>query len=183
MIENAKHGGTQLTKEELSIASHSLTFGDKLVSDVYVPMSVVRTVPLDLALSAVAMSELYDTGYSRFPVIGSSPGTYIGVLYTKDLALLGANKNVSEAMRPEVYYVNEQSSLIHVLNGFIRTKHHLYMVVNEFEEVSGIVTIEDVIEQIIGRKIVDEFDKYDDLRAVARQLAHDTAKSRAGTTA
>jgi CBS domain containing-hemolysin-like protein len=65
---------------------------------------------------------------------------------------------------------------------YLRTQHHLFLVVNEFEEIVGIITIEDVIEQIIGRKIVDEFDQYADLRAVAKQLARKEAESRIGET-
>jgi len=77
------------------------------------------------------------------------------------------SKTVHEAMARDVYFVNEQQALDHVLNAFIRTKRHLFIVINEFKETTGIITIEDIIEEIMGREIVDEFDKYDDMREVA----------------
>ena len=70
-------------------------------------------------------------------------------------------------MSPKVFFVHEELDLSHALNGFIKTKHHLFIVVNNFEEFVGILTIEDVLEQLLGRQIVDEFDAYENLREVA----------------
>jgi CBS domain containing-hemolysin-like protein len=179
IIHAAKMTG-EISKNELSITEHALTFGGKVVLDIYIPMSVVSSVDQSTTLSAVVMDEMYKTGFSRFPVRTSVHGTYCGVLYMKDVSHKSDGLKVSEVMKPDLYYVNEQSSLDHVLNAFLRTKHHLFLVVNEFEEVSGIITIEDVLEQVIGRKIIDEFDKYDDLRTVAKQYATTAAKTRPG---
>jgi CBS domain containing-hemolysin-like protein len=74
-------------------------------------------------------------------------------------------------MSKDVYFVHEDLALQHVLEAFLKTKHHLFIVVNSFEEYVGVITIEDLLEQIIGAKIVDEFDQYDDLRAVASSIA------------
>ena len=74
-------------------------------------------------------------------------------------------------MRHDVYYINEQQTLDHALQAFIKTKHHLFIVVNEFEDVVGVLSAEDVIEQIIGKPMLDEFDQYDDLREVAKRTA------------
>jgi CBS domain containing-hemolysin-like protein len=67
--------------------------------------------------------------------------------------------------------VHEDFTLYQALQAFLKTKHHLFLVVNSFEELVGILTIEDVLEQMIGKPIVDEFDRYDDLRAVAAAAA------------
>ncbi len=74
-------------------------------------------------------------------------------------------------MSRKLTYVHEDFTLMRVLQAFLKTKRHLFLVVNSFEELVGIITIEDVLEQMIGRPIVDEFDKYDDLRAVAAAAA------------
>jgi CBS domain containing-hemolysin-like protein len=84
-------------------------------------------------------------------------------------------------MRQEVFYINEQLSLDHALNAFLKTKHHLFIVVNEFEDVVGVLSIEDVLEQIIGQPILDEFDQYDDLRAVAAKHASKKREETVGT--
>lgn len=164
-------------KDELRIAMHALTFGEKQISDVMTPRSVVKTVDKDLALTPVMRGELHDSGFSRFPV-EESGGRYVGVLYLKDTTKMSGNDKVSKRMRPEVYYVNADTNLDQVLNAFLRTQHHLFIVVDEYEETVGVISIEDVLEQIIGRSIVDEFDQYEDLRAVAKQKADELARQR-----
>jgi CBS domain containing-hemolysin-like protein len=95
-----------------------------------------------------------------------------------DLVITKENKKVKDVMRREVYYVHEEQTLDHALKAFIKTKHHLFIVINSFEEFVGIITIEDILEQIIGKKIIDEFDKYDDLREVAALRAKDVRHHR-----
>ena len=182
ILEHTRIEDDPFSADELGIAVHALTFGDKKITQIMTPRSVVRSVRAEDVLSPVLLGELHDSGYSRFPVTESQTGNYIGILYSKDLSDLHGNKMVSQVMRSELYYVNEFTALDNVLNAFLRTQHHLFLVVNEFEEVVGIITIEDVLEQIIGRKIVDEFDKYEDLRAVAMQNAHKVADSRESST-
>ena len=63
-----------------------------------------------------------------------------------------------------------KSPLDQVFRALMKTKHHLFIVVNEFEEVVGLVKIEDVLEEIIGQEIIDEYDKFDDLRSVAKNI-------------
>lgn len=163
--------GNHIEQAELDIAKHALLFGDKLVKDYMTPRRVVRFVAGDEPIGPILISELHDSGFSRFPVRGDDENTVVGTLYLRDLVSHNKGGIIKNAMKPQVFYVNEASSLESVLPAFIRTKHHLFMVVNEFEEIVGIITIEDVLEQIIGRKIVDEFDQYEDLRAVAKLAA------------
>jgi CBS domain containing-hemolysin-like protein len=179
IIAHAKTSDQALTPSERAIAEHALTFGDKQISSIMTPANVVKTIASDEVLSPIVLSELHESGFSRFPVIDPLSKQYVGTLYAKDLAELRTSRRVSDVMRPQVYYVNEFSSLGHVLNAFLRTQHHQFLVVNEYEEVVGVVTIEDVLEQILGRKIIDEFDCYDDLRAVARQRADEQAAAHA----
>ena len=78
---------------------------------------------------------------------------------------------VSSYMSKDVYYIHEDHTLEKALHAFLKTKHHLFMVVDKFEEIVGVVTVEDIMEEIIGKQIVDEDDKFEDLRAVAESLA------------
>ena len=161
----------QVGKDELRIAMHALTFGDKQIGAIMTPKSVMQTVSVYSELSPVLLAELHDSGFSRFPVTGSGVDDFVGVLYLKDVNHYRGSKLVEEQMKPDVYYVNEETNLDQVLNAFLRTHHHLFIVVNKYAETVGIVTIEDVIEQILGRAIIDEFDKYESLQAVAQQQA------------
>lgn len=167
----------RITKEELYIVEHALQFGERLVSEVMTPRRVMKTVATTDMIGPILFKELHDSGHSRFPVYKDNPDDIIGTLYLRDA--LGAKEGgfVKDLMRKEVFYVNQTQSLARVLDAFIKTKHHLFLVVNNFEEIVGIVTIEDVIEQILGKQIIDEFDSYDDLRAVAAMEAEkDEAK-------
>jgi CBS domain containing-hemolysin-like protein len=136
-----------------------------------VPRREVRTVSAEEAISPVVIRELHDSGYSRFPVHGEKSEQFIGTLYLKDLINLKATGKVKDVMEHAVYYVHEEYPLEQALHAFLKTKHHLFIVVNKFEEYVGIITIEDILEQILGCKIIDEFDAYDDLRAVATDHA------------
>lgn len=167
----------RIGEAELDIAMHALGFGEKKVKDHMTPRRAIRFVSRDEPIGPVLMSELHGTGFSRFPVTGKDDNEVVGTLYFRSLLERTKPGIVSNIMSSAVYYVSESAPLEQVLDGFIKTKHHLFIVVNEFEEIVGLITIEDVIEQILGRKIVDEFDRYDDLRAVAGQNArHDNAK-------
>jgi len=162
---------TDLTKDELRIIKHTLTFSDKQVHDVMTPASVMTTVKEDELLSPVVIDELYRSGHSRFPVMSRDNKTAIGMLYLHDLVDLTVEGKVEKHMKRKVYFVHEDRELDHVLQAFLKTKHQLFLVVNNFSEVVGLITIEDIVEQILGKPIVDEFDKYDDMREVAETQA------------
>ncbi len=167
----------RISEEEVRIARHALTFSDKLVRDVMIPRRVVKTVNEADSVGPVLMGELHDSGHSRFPVYRSKPENIIGTLYLHDLVGAKSIGKVKDIMSPKVYYVNEEKPLQHALQAFLKTKHHLFIVVNNFEEYVGIITIEDVLEQIIGKPILDEFDRYEDMRAVAKLEARQDQKT------
>lgn len=167
----------RVTKEELFIVEHALQFGERMVSEVMTPRRVMKTVATTDMIGPVLFKELHDSGHSRFPVYKDNPDDIIGTLYLRDALNAKEGGFVKDLMRKEVFYVNQNQSLARVLDAFIKTKHHQFLVVNNFEEIVGLVTIEDVIEQILGKQIIDEFDSYDDLRAVASMQAEkDEAK-------
>jgi CBS domain containing-hemolysin-like protein len=157
---------------EIDLLSHALRFGDKTVADALVPKRVVKSIAVDEAIGPVLMAELHASGHSRFPVYEHQKDSIVGVLYLHDLIHTVTSGTVREVMRPKVTYAHEDFTLYQTLQAFIKTKQHLFVVVNSFEEYVGIITIEDVLERVIGKLIVDEFDRYDDLRAVAAAAAH-----------
>jgi CBS domain containing-hemolysin-like protein len=160
----------RIEKTELELAKSVLQFGDKKVHDYMVPRRAVRFVHALDPIGPILLSELHDSGFSRFPVRDDTE-SIVGTLYLRDLVEKHTQGIVSRAMSPDVFYVRDDVPLERVLAAFLKTKHHLFMVVNEFEEIVGIITIEDVLEQILGRKIVDESDRFDDMRAVAKNQA------------
>jgi CBS domain containing-hemolysin-like protein len=168
----------KISKHELKIAENALMFGEKLVQDHMTPLNMVHFIDANEELTPVVINELHDSGHSRFPVFTESNQNVIGTLYLRDAVRLKKPLIAHKVMREDVYYINEQQPLDTALHGFIKTRHHLFIVVNEFEDVVGVLTIEDVVEQIIGHSINDEDDKIDDLREVAKQKAAAKHKSR-----
>lgn len=166
----------RMSLSELGIVKSALTFGDKIIRDFMTPKRVVKTVSQTDSIGPVLMTELHESGFSRFPVVGEKD-EIVGTLYMRDLVKAKTGGSVKQVMKKDVFYVNEEKTLNHALQAFFRTKHHLFIVVNSFEEIVGILTIEDVMEQVLGKQIIDEFDQYDDLRAVAALEAKKDAKT------
>jgi metal transporter CNNM len=175
-----QHRGSTLQQDEGRIARGALTFGEKKITEVMTPRFMVTGIEQDRVLDKSTLEDLRRTGYSRFPVYDESLDHVTGVLYMQQL-LDAANhgKTVASVASKSVYFVNEDATLDHALNAFIKTKNHLFMVVNEFSEFVGIIAIEDVIEEILGVEIVDEFDKYTNVRAVAEKMVASRARKNA----
>jgi len=163
---------SDIEADEVQIVRHALSFGDKQVRKVMTPESVVKSVSADDHVGPVLIDELHKSGYSRFPVYNDKKSqNFIGILYLRDLVGLKAEGPVKTHMRGEVLFVHEEDPLDTTLQLFLKTNNHMLIVVNSFEEFVGVVTIEDVIEEVIGKQIVDEFDQHTDLRVVARSRA------------
>lgn len=181
--EHEESKDSDIEEDELRIVANALNFGDKLIEDVMTPKSVVMTVKSSDVIGPILLEELHESGNSRFPVLDKGGQDIIGLLYIRNLIQIGSSKKtkVRDVMEDKVYFVNEKEKLDHALNAFIRTKNHLFVVVNEFSEMVGVITIEDIIEEIIGQEIVDEFDKYGDMRAVAKIRGKKASKNTANT--
>jgi len=164
---------SRIPKDEIELLQHALTFGDKLVSDVLVPERAVASVATSDAIGPVLMDELNKSGHSRFPVFEGKRDNVVGILYLHALVGVKHSGTVSDVMSHKLTYIHENFTLYQALQAFLKTKQHLFLVVNSFEELVGILSLEDVLEQIIGKPIMDEFDRYDDLRSVAAAAARE----------
>lgn len=163
--------GALLSDDERSVIMASLSFDTRAVKDVMTPRGMIDSISKTEVLGPVVMDDLHQTGHSRIPVIDKDIDHVVGVLYLRDLLIIDGGKRysrtVEKAMHPKVYYIKESQTLGQALAAFIKTHHHLFIVVNEFRETVGLLTLEDVTEALLGRKIVDEFDAHDNLREVA----------------
>jgi CBS domain containing-hemolysin-like protein len=172
LLQAQKHQpDNRIAAGEIDLLSHALSFGDKSVSEVLIPKRVVTMVSAAETIGPVLMEELHKSGHSRFPVYEGKRDNIVGILYLHDLIMNRKQGTVSSVMKQRLTYVHEDFTLYQTLQAFIRTKQHLFLVVNTFEEFVGIITIEDVLEQVVGKVIIDEFDSYEDLRAVALKAA------------
>jgi len=132
-----------------------------------IPRSNIKTVGEHDVIGPILMDELYESKYSRFPVVGSEHDSIVGMLYLRDLVSARHGGIVQDVMKPAVQYVHEDQTLYHVLHAFLTTKQHAFTAINSSGEHVGMITIEDVLEQVIGHKLENDFDAYDDKQAVA----------------
>ena len=158
-----------LTSDEKKLIVNSLSFDDRLVNTIMTPRNMISSIKKSEFLGPLALNDLHKIGHSRLPVTNGDINHIIGVLHLQSLLTLDIKRSMTaeKAMEPKVYYIREDQSLHHALAAFLRTHHHLFIVVNESRETVGLLTLEDVVEALLGRKIIDEFDTHDDLRLVA----------------
>lgn len=164
-----------LTGEQKKLLVHGLSFTDRLVSSIMTPSAAIATIKKTEFLGPLTLSELHKTGHSRLPVIDEDIDHVVGVLHLQSLLALDVKKSVTaeKAMEPRVFYIRDDQTLHHALAAFLRTHHHLFMVINEYRETVGLLTLEDVVEALLGRKIIDEFDSHEDKRTVALRNPHE----------
>jgi CBS domain containing-hemolysin-like protein len=170
----------RIAEQDLKIAFGALTFGDKLVRDIMTPRRAVKLVYATDAIGPLLMDELHSSGFSRFPVVNAPTKEVnpqiVGTLYFKDVIEHQDRGKVSEVMQKGVSYINENKTLREALDNFLKSQHHLLVVVNNFEEIAGVISLEDVMEQIIGQKIVDESSHAEDPRTEALEEAQKEQK-------
>ena len=130
------------------------------VRDIMVPRAQMVVVERDWSLEQIT-EVVVESGHSRFPVIGDSRDEVVGVLLAKDLLRFGTNLSATfdlERWLRAVQFVPESKRVNMLLKDFKRGRNHMAIVADEYGGVAGLVTIEDVLEQIVGQ-IDDEYDE------------------------
>ena len=149
-----------LANDEFNIIEGAMEVSELQVSDVMVPRSQMVSVS-NHETPEQFLANLVKSGHSRFPVIGDTQDDILGILHAKDLLPLITDTSkeefdLSRYLRP-VYKVPESKRLNKMLKSFRETRNHMAIVIDEYGNVSGLITIEDVLEEIVG-EIEDEFD-------------------------
>jgi len=158
-----------LTSDEKKLIVHGLSFNSQLVGAIMTPRDKVSSIKKSEFLGPLTLDELHKIGYSILPVIDGDIDHIIGVLYLKSLLTLDIKRSTTaeKAMEPGVYYIRQDQTLQHALATFLNTHRHMLIVVDKSMQTVGLLTLGDVIEALLGRKLIDEFDAHDNLRAVA----------------
>ncbi|XP_061840276.1 metal transporter CNNM1-like isoform X5 [Nerophis lumbriciformis] len=175
-----------LLKEELNIIQGALELRSKTVEDVLTPLGDCFMLAADVLLDFNAMTEVMASGYTRIPVYQGARSNIVDILFVKDLAFVDPDdctplKTVTQFYRHPLHCVFSDTKLDAMLEEFKKGKSHLAIVqrVNNegegdpFYEVMGIVTLEDVIEEIIKSEILDETDLFTDNRSKRRVSHHE----------
>jgi putative hemolysin len=147
-----------LTRDERALIDEVFEAGERQVREVMVPRTEVEF--LDAALTVErAAGQVRDLPYSRFPVVRGSHDHVVGFVHIRDLlapSLDGSNRRVGDLVR-EVALVPATKRILPTLSELRASRHHLAVVVDEYGGTAGIVTLEDLIEELVG-EIRDEYD-------------------------
>ncbi|WP_274584178.1 transporter associated domain-containing protein [Neisseria leonii] len=155
------HRQKAFDSETLARLEKVLNFSDLEVRDVMITRSQMDVIRADDSIERI-MAYAVETAHSRFPVIGGDKDEVLGILHAKDLlkyALHPDQFQLSSLLRPPVF-VPEGKALNSLLKDFREQRNHMAIVIDEYGGTSGLVTFEDIIEEIVG-DIEDEFDEDD----------------------
>jgi CBS domain containing-hemolysin-like protein len=154
--ESAKAGA--LEQEESEMIQSVIAFGDTVVREVMIPRTQIDAISVRSTVDQV-LDRFLDTGYTRLPVIDGDLDHIKGLLYAKDLLAVLRERQLiilQDIIRP-VFFVPESKKVSELLREFRKGRKHMAIVVDEYGGTAGIVTLEDLVEEIIG-EIHDEYD-------------------------
>jgi len=157
IIEEAEEGG-DIDKEESDLIKSAIEFGDLEVGDIFTPRIDITAVSIDITKEEL-VAVFSESGYSRLPVYEGDLDNIIGILYYKDFYATAYNTDVpiSEILKPAIYVAITQQ--VNDLRMELQEKQlHMAIVTDEFGSTAGIVTLEDILEEIVG-EIWDEHDE------------------------
>lgn len=170
----AEHEGNpeaELDSDEKRIIHGALQFSDRTIREIMTPRTVAYMLPADLDIGPNLLAEIKREGYSRIPLYGNSVDDIESFFHVRDL--LGVSDGKLGEYGQDILRVQEHDKLDKIQNLMLSNKQHLAIVQNEFGVCTGLVTLEDILEEVIGREILDEDDEIADLRADARRKAEE----------
>jgi len=162
------HNAGVLDADALAMMNGALEVSETQVRDAMIPRSQMVVVPSNVDLQSI-LPRIIESGHSRFPVVGENKDEVIGILLAKDLlpfvASGGKQFDLPSVIRPAIL-IPESKRLNMLLRDFRASRNHIAVVVDEYGGVSGLITIEDVLEEIVG-DIDDEYDEQEEDLVVA----------------
>jgi len=163
----------EIEPEQETVITNILRLTSKSVRQVMTPRTVTFMQDRDLTIEEAARFDEWRM-HSRVPVYAGDQDNIEGIVLSRDVFMAAADNRydmkLADIMQP-VYFVPETAPLNKVFIEFFERHQHLFVVVDEYGSVTGVISMEDIIEEIIGREIVDESDRAKDMRELARQTS------------
>lgn len=165
-------------ESESKIIRNLLNFKEVLAKDIMTPRTVIKTESELMTIEAF-FKENHNIRFSRIPVFQDTPDNITGLVLKddvfKEMAFDNGSKKLSEIKR-DIIIVHRNLSIPQLFENLVENKNHMALVVDEYGSVSGLVTMEDVIETLLGLEIMDESDNVADLQLMARKSWEQRAK-------
>jgi len=156
IVYDAEPDLVDIHKEEREMLSSAFEFYDTKVKEILTPRIDITAVEIEDGFEHL-VHVIKDSGFSRIPIYRGTIDNIIGTVFSKDIIMnLGSEKCIKDLMRP-CYFIPENMKLSFLLSFFRRNKIHMAVVVDEYGGTTGLVTLEDVLEEIVG-EILDETD-------------------------
>lgn len=177
LLEIVARSSRVFSANEKKLINSGLKFNDIRVESMMTPRSIIEAVPVDEFLGPLVLDDLHKKGYSRFPVIQGDIDHIVGMLRIQDLLTIDRKSKshlAEKVMSRDVYYIDKDQTLSYALTAFLKTEHHLFIVINELRETVGLLSLGDVMEELLGRKIDNEFDYDEDSRKVIERKNRST---------
>lgn len=163
LLEEGEEHGLISSMEEKMISS-IFDFRDTLAVEIMTPAAEIVSFDVGAPISEV-IEAVIEEGFTRIPIYRDSADRIIGILHAKDLLRLcagsGQNEDDIEGFLNQPYFISEDKPIVDLLKEFQKDKIHMSVVMDEFGAVRGLVTLEDILEEIVG-EIDDEYDVDDD---------------------
>ncbi len=159
-----------LSKNESSIIANALSLEDVRVSEIMTPRTVVSALRRNSTIGDI-FKEYSNIPFARIPVYGKNLDDVVGLIRRRDLLKAKANdldQDTVEKHMQEIYFIPETVTVADALQVFLKSHQQLLVTVDEFGSTAGVVTMEDVMEQILGREIFEKDDIAVDMRELAR---------------
>ena len=172
MVDVGEEKGT-IDKEEKEMINNVFEFNDTVVSEIMVPRTDIYAVDMNLSISKVIeeITKDSDFRYSRIPVYDETIDEIKGVVYIKDILLSTKNKNVKiKNLVNEAYFVSETKLVNELFQELRKNRKQIAVVVDEYGGTAGIVTMEDILEEIVG----EIYDEYDEVTNMFEQIDENT---------
>ena len=161
MIDVGEEKGT-IEEEEKEMINNVFELNDKVVSEIMIPRNKIFALDEDLSIAEVIEKLSEDTRYSRIPVYEENIDNIRGIVYIKDILLSTKNKNSKiKNLVKEAYFVSETKMVDELFQELRKNKKQIAIVLDEYGGTAGMVTMEDILEEIVG-EIYDEYDKETD---------------------
>ena len=157
MVEEAQEDGT-LKQDETQMIRSVIEFDDLEVGDILIPRVNITAIDITTPINAIK-DAFMQSGYSRFPVYKDTIDTIVGILHEKDFftAFLNGSKSITKVLH-KVTYTTEHIKISALLKQLQREKTHMAVVLDEYGGTLGIITMEDILEELVG-EIWDEHDE------------------------
>ncbi len=166
--EHESYQESDVDADEKRIVKGALSYSHKIVQEIMTPRTVVYALRLETVLNRSTLNDIKKQGFTRIPVYKNTRDNVVGILYAKDLINIKPStivKNVYRKEKPII--IKSDLHLDELFNTFIESKIHIAFVKDKYNGLEGVVTLEDVMEEILKVEIVDETDTVVDLQKKA----------------